>query len=406
MNLMSSIYSIIQQNPFTLFALTLLLGLIGGDIARRIPFIPKISGYMLIGFVIGPHVLDLVEPTLLSQSALFIDTCLGLIMFELGRHLDISWLRHDKGLFFMALFEPFCTFSATFILLILLKFSFLSASVIAVLSIATSPAVVMMVANDLSAEGAVTRRTLLLTSSNNFICLLLFIFILPMTEHFLHLQSMTITHSFYQIFGSALLGGLIFILAKIAICLLGKHRESQFVLYVSTVILTISLANTYALSASLSLLVYGFAARNLDRQQSLMEIDFGWFGRMFFIILFVITGVTLQLSSLKMLALTIFGILCARLVSKCIAIAMFAKISNLSKIQSLSTSLALYPMGGIAIGMASVLGISNRELGADIFPVISCLVAVLNILGPIATQFAFIQAKEALIDGPRLRDGL
>ncbi len=401
---MSTLYSIIHQNPFTLFGLTLLLGLMGGEIARCIPFVPKISGYMLVGFMIGPHALDLVEPTLLSQSALFIDTCLGLIMFELGRHLDIKWLRHDKGLFFMALFEPLCTFTGTLLLLILLKFSFISAAVIAVLSIATSPTVIMMVANDLSAEGAVTRRTLFLTSANNLICLLLFICILPLTQHVMHLDSMTFTHSLYQIVGSSLLGALIFLVAKTAICLLGKHKESQFVLYVSTVILTISLANTYGLSASLSLLVYGFCARNLDRRQSLMEIDFGWFGRLFFILLFVITGVNLQLSSLKMLALTIFGILCARLVSKFIAISLFSKRSSLSKTQSLSTSLALYPMGGIAIGMASVVGSSNVELGADIFPIVSCIVAVLNIVGPIATQFALIQAKEALVEGPRLRD--
>lgn len=401
---MSTLYFIIHQNPFTLFGLILLLGLLGGEIARRIPFIPKISGYMLMGFMIGPHMLDLVEPTLLSQSALFIDTCLGLIMFELGRHLDIKWLRHDKGLILMALFEPFCTFSATFILLTLLKFSFMSASVIAVLSIATSPTVVMMVANDLSAEGAVTRRTLFLTSSNNLICLLVFICVLPLTQHLLHFNSITLTHSLYQILGSVLLGGIIFLVAKAAICLLGKHRESQFVLYVATVILTISLANTYAISASLALLVYGFSARNLDRRQSLMEIDFGWFGRLFFIVLFVITGVSLQLTNLKILALTILGILCARLLSKFVAITVFSKRSNLSKTQSLSTSLALYPMGGIAIGMASVVASTNVELGADIFPVISCVVAVLNILGPIATQFAFIHANEALVNVPKLRN--
>lgn len=401
---MSIINSIIHENPLTLFGITLLMGLIGGEVAKKIPFIPKISGYILVGFIIGPHVLGLVDQSLLIHSSLFIDICLGLIMFELGRNLDINWLRHDKGLLLMALLEPMMTFGFIFIILLLIGFSFLASLLIAILGIITSPTVVMMVARDLSAEGAVTRRTLFLTSTNNLIGLVLFTFVLPFTQGILHFHSMTALHSVYQIVGSMMLGMLIFIGTKATICLLGKSKENQFVLYVSTVIIAISLANTFALSASLSLFIYGFAARNFDRKQSYMEIDFGWFGRMFFILLFVITGVHLQLVNLQMVALPIIGVLCARLLAKFAAISLSAKFSSLSKIQTSSTSLALYPMGGLTIGMASVINSANAQLGTEIIPVITSVVAILNILGPIAAQYAFINAGEALIELPDSRN--
>lgn len=393
---MSIISSLIHENPLTLFGITLLMGLIGGEVAKKIPFIPKISGYILVGFIIGPHVLGLVDQSLLMHSSLFIDICLGLIMFELGRNLDINWLRHDKGLLLMALLEPIMTFGFIFLVLLLTGFSLLVSLLIAILSIVTSPAVVMMVARDLCAEGAVTRRTLFLTSTNNLIGLMLFTFALPFTQDVLHFHSMTALHAVYQIAGSILLGMLIFIAAKTTISLLGKNKENQFVLYISTVIIAISLANTFALSASLCLFIYGFAARNLDRKQSFMEIDFGWFGRMFFVLLFVITGVHLQLVKLQMVALPIIGVLCARLLAKFTAVSLFAKMSSLSKTQSFSTSLALYPMGGLTIGMASVINSANVQLGAEIIPVITSVVAILNILGPIAAQYAFMNAGEAL----------
>lgn len=399
---MHSINTIIHQNPFTLFGLTLLLGLLGGEVARRIPFIPKISGYMLTGFIIGPNILGFVQPELLAQSALYIDICLGLIMFELGRHLDISWLRHDKGLLLMTFAEPLCTFGFVFLMLMLFGFGYFPALIIAILGIATSPAVVMMVANDLSSEGSVTRRTLFLTSTNNLICLLLFMLVLPFTHANTNLQS--IMHGFYDIFASILLGISAFIVSKLIVRFLGKYKESQFVLYISSIIIIMSLANTLAVSVSLSIFTYGFAARNLDHKQSLMEIDFGWFGRMFFILLFVMTGVHLQLASLKIAAIAVMAILVARFIGKYIALAAFSKISNLSSSQSFSTSLALFPMGGVAIGMASIISNNNLALAMDVLPVITCVVAVLNILGPIATQYAFIRTKEALLEPQGLRN--
>ncbi len=325
-------------------------------------------------------------------------------MFELGRNLDVNWLRHDKGLLLMALLEPLMTFGFILIVLLFTGFSFLVCLLIAILSILTSPAVVMMVARDLSAEGAVTRRTLFLTSTNNLIGLILFTFVLPFTQDVLHFHSMTALHSVYQIAGSMMLGMLIFIGTKATISLLGKNKENQFVLYVSTVIIAISLANTFALSASLCLFIYGFAARNLDRKQSFMEIDFGWFGRMFFVLLFVVTGVHLQLVNLQIVALPIIGILCARLFAKFTAVSLFAKMSSLSKTQTFSTSLALYPMGGLTIGMASVIHSANVQLGAEIIPVITSVVAISNVLGPIAAQYAFINAGEALLESTDSRN--
>src|SRR5579863_8203955 len=95
----------LHVNVVSLFGLTLLLGLIGGELANRCKFLPKISGYIAVGFLVGPSVLNIVTPSLLSGARIFVNISLGLILFSIGRHLDLSWLRHDRSILWMALSE-------------------------------------------------------------------------------------------------------------------------------------------------------------------------------------------------------------------------------------------------------------------------------------------------------------
>ncbi|MFU8798121.1 MAG: cation:proton antiporter, partial [Gammaproteobacteria bacterium] len=95
----------IPLNSLTLFGLTLLLGLIGGELAARSRFLPRISGYIVVGFLAGPNVLNIINSSVLIDAHLFVDISLSLILFTLGRHLDFVWLRHDRGLVWMAIAE-------------------------------------------------------------------------------------------------------------------------------------------------------------------------------------------------------------------------------------------------------------------------------------------------------------
>ena len=43
-----------DTNAFVLFGLLLLIGLMAGGLARRTNFLPSITGFMIVGFLIGP----------------------------------------------------------------------------------------------------------------------------------------------------------------------------------------------------------------------------------------------------------------------------------------------------------------------------------------------------------------
>lgn len=381
-------------NSFALFGFIILLGLIGGELAKRSRFLPTISGYILIGFIMGPEVLNIVTHKLIADTRIFIDISLGLILFDLGRHLDFTWLKHDRNLLLMSITESVLTFSFIFGLFLFLKFSFLLSLLAATIAVPTSAAVVTMVAHDLSSEGPVTRRTMMLTSLNNFFALVLFSFLLPMTQFEAHPHIHIGLYSLYRFGGSLLLAFIVFVITKLLSLLTGKNKESQFILFVAIIVLTISLTNVLNLSTMFTLFMFGVAARNLDYKHTLLEVDFSWLARLLVILLFVVMGINLHLAGLLEATFAIAAFVILRFLAKISGICAFAKPSRLSVNQTLAMSLTLTPMADVALGMSNIVSSFNEALSSQLSLIILGVVAVLNLIGPIFTQWGFLKADE------------
>lgn len=385
--------------PIALFGLTLLCGLISGEIAGRIRFLPRVIGYIALGLLVGPTGLNLLNKSIIANFNYFVDISLGLILFELGRHLDFTWLRHDKGLLRMSLSESSLTFIFLFSLFyFFIKLPALESAFAATIGLATSPALVMMVAHDISAKGPVTRRALILTSLNNIFSLTIFTILLPMPQAESHPDYVLWLYIGYRFFGSIIAGLIIFFIARTIALFIGKQRENQFVLYVSTVVLTIGVAHTLHISTMLTLFVFGAAARNLDKNHALLEMDFGWLARVFIILLFVVTGVYLKLNGLWYATAAVFMFFIVRMLTKISGIYLFAYSSNLTRNQAFTLSLTLLPMAEIAIGMSNRIVDFNPEFGRQMITIISTAATMFILIGSTLTQYAFIKSGETISD--------
>lgn len=387
----------LRLSPVALFGLTLILGLIGGEIARYTRILPRISGYMAVGFLLGSGGLDIVTPLLLAYARIFVEVSLGLILFDLGRHLDFTWLKHDRGLLPTAITESSLTLIFIFSTLLFFHLPWQAALIGAAIAIATSPAVVMMVAHDLSAEGPVTRRTLILTSLNNLFGVVLFILCIPLTQKDSS-WSMIFGYSIYRLVGSIALGLFIFCLTIAIGFLIGKRKENQFVLFSGMVIFTIGFAILLNLSSILTVFTLGVAARNLDRHHYLMEVDFGWLARLFFILLFVVTGVQLQLRGMWLAPFVVIAFLMMRFFAKSIGLWLFAKKSRLTRQQTWALCFTLMPASEGAIVMSYKFYDFNPEFGYPLMAIVTSVLAISYIISPIATQIAYIKTNETLSD--------
>ena len=97
-------------NSIQLFGLVLLGGLVAGEISRRYFTLPRTTGYVLFGVLIGQSGLNWVTPLHVESAQLFIDLALGLTrLADQPPHLYaelMSTLEQDRQLVTMGIFRP------------------------------------------------------------------------------------------------------------------------------------------------------------------------------------------------------------------------------------------------------------------------------------------------------------
>jgi len=382
-------------NSFILFGLVLLAGLIGGRIASRTRVLPSITGYIAIGFLLGPGVLGWLTEDALRDARIFVDISLGVVVFELGRRLDLQWVRHDRWLLPSGVAESLLSFCAMFALLRYFDIAPLEAAVAATVGVATAPAVVLLVAAELKAEGPVTRRALWHVALNNIIAMLGVALLLPFIEARDSGSPWNPTaRALWLVAGSFLLGYLAFWVTRLVARFIGKSDAPQFVLIVGMIVLTVGLAQNGHLSVLLALLVFGVAVRNFDRAHHLIDIRFGHAARLFFIVLFVVTGATLRPDQFGPIAWIGLALVLVRLLGKAVALYLFASPARISIQQAATLSLALTPMAGLAIGMTQPIYDVAPEFGARLAAIVASGIAILHLIGPVATRYALVASGE------------
>ena len=383
-------------NAFLVFGLLLLAGLAGGRLAATTRVLPAITGYIATGFLLGPGVLGWLSEAALAQSRVLAEFSLGLIVFDLGRRLDLEWARHDRWLLPMGVAESALSFAAMFGLLHFVGgIDTLEAAVAAMVGTATAPAVVLLVTNELKADGPVTRRMLWHVALNNVIATVGITLLLPFIEARAAGASWNpVARALWLITGSFLLGYGAFLLMTLTARWLGKSPVPQFVLAVGIIIATVGAAQVGHLSVLLALLVLGACTRNLDRQHRLIDVEFGRAAQLFFVALFVLTGATLRPDQFGAIAWVGLAFVVARAFGKTLALYAFAYPAHVSLRQAGTLALALTPMAGLAIGMTQPIYEVAPEFGARLAAIVVSGVAILHLLGPIATRYALIRAGE------------
>jgi Kef-type K+ transport system membrane component KefB len=296
----------------------------------------------------------------------------------------------------MGVAESALSFAAMFALLHFVGgIDTLEAAVAATVGVATAPAVVLLVTYELKADGPVTRRTLWHVALNNVIATVGITLLLP----FIEARASGATwnpaaRALWLIAGSFLLGFVAFQLMTLLARWLGKSPVPQFILAVGVIIVTVGAAQEARLSVLLALLALGACARNLDREHRLIDVAFGRAAQVFFVVLFVLTGATLRPDQFGAIAWVGLAFVIARSLGKAFALYTLAWPAHISARQAVTLGLALTPMAGLAIGMTQPIYDIAPEFGARLAAIVVSGVAILHLLGPIATRYALIRAGE------------
>ena len=373
----------------------LLCGLAVGQVFVRVLRLPRITGFVAAGLVLGPGVLGLLDQAMLGELSIFVDISLGLILFELGRRLDFRWFTHDRWLLASSVAESLLSFLFVYGTLRFFSVAPVYSATAAAIAMATSPAVLIMIVHDQRAKGPLTERLLALTALNNVFAFLL----IALLFGFVHLEYRAdwlraTLHPLYLIAGSAGLGFLAFLAARTLARWLGKREDSQFVMLLGLIVGTVGCAISFKLSVLLALLAFGVFAKNLDRDHDLMAVEFGPGGQFFLVMLFVITGAGLRPSELAVTGAVGAAFVLARLAGKLVGLGLFAPLSGISQKKALLLGVGMVPMSAIAVVMVQGVSTLYPEFGATLSSIVLSAVVILELVGPLATRWALRRAGE------------
>lgn len=142
-------------------ALIMLIGMASGYICRRLK-LPCLLGMIITGIILGPYVLDLIDPSILNISADLRKIALIIILTRAGLTLDINDLKRVGRPAILMCFVP-ATFELAGMLLLaprILGISLLEAAIMGAVVAAVSPAVVVPKMIKLIDEGYGTKKSI------------------------------------------------------------------------------------------------------------------------------------------------------------------------------------------------------------------------------------------------------
>jgi Kef-type K+ transport system membrane component KefB len=372
----------------------MLLGLLGGKVARHF-HIPKVTGYLVIGLVLGPSVLNLLGKAVIANVELVSDLALGMIMFAIGGVFELNHFRRvEHRLLRLSLAES----AGSFVLVTLgagaLGMGWYPALLLGAISIATSPSVSLLVIREYDARGQLSDLLLSMVALNSVICILVFTFIL----HWGAITEaggifMALGWTVYEALGSVLVGGVVGWLLSQLEARVDDQAELLMVI-VAGVLVAIGTAMTLRISPLMAALAVGAMTTNLSVMHRLAYVELRQTEQPLYIAFFVLSGAKLDIRAFASLGLLGIVYIIARGAGKYLGNFLSARTMGIAGPIRTHLGLALIPQAGVAIGLMRLASERYAHIGAIISAVILAAVIVYETLGPLVTRWAIFAAGE------------
>lgn len=383
-------------DSLALFSLMLVAGLFAGEWLHNRTGWPKVIGYVLAGMLFGPSAFGLIGGKALAQVRPIADAALGLLMMEVGRRLELSWLLRMPEL----LRSTGGDIVLSFVLIYLFAcygvgLSPAWAAATAAVTMASAPAVVLLAIEEARAQGQVTERILLHTAISSAASFVAFTIVLGVVHAEQNDDWLNIVaHPAWVIVGAMLVGSGA---ARLALAVAGgvpKRSLAQVFVLVACAMLAVGVARMLAVPVFLTLFLMGVLITALDRHQSLRYTQLPEGHWLLAIILFVIVGAVLPWHEFTwQVGLLAVGLLLVRALAK--VLALLASGSSLGWRKCLWVGLGIQPLSATAVFMAYEIAGLYPDVGRSALTLPLFAAALMELAGPALCRMALDRSGES-----------
>jgi len=387
-------------NTILSLAIILVTGIIVVKVLSKLN-IPEVTGYLILGIIIGQEFLSLIHTNILAGTGLISNIVLGLVAFTIGRDFLFKELkRMGKPIIWISLPAALgATIIVTLIFYFVVKQPLYISIIYGAIASATAPAATLMVIKQYKAKGYFTKLLLGVVAIDDAWCLIIFAISLAIAKslHQYHPSEIVIFEvilkSLVEIGGSLLLGGSIGYILVLFSKFFKKHTEIQ-IYTLGLVLLSIGLAVKLNLSILLTTMALGAVLVNFGRTPMTYFDSLGDIESPLFLIFFVLAGANLEISTLKSMGIVGIAYILSRSVGKIAGAyigGVVAKVPN--KVKNY-IGFALLPQAGVALGVALIAKADFPDVGNAIFSTIIATTVVFEMIGPLLTKFSLSRAGD------------
>ena len=395
-----------------LFSLGLILiaGYLGGTIAQRLKF-PRITGYLIVGFLLNPSVLHLVPQEAIAKLEIITYVVLGVISYHIGGGLRLQSMKDlGKAIGWITLFQTIFPLLFSIILIAFAGPMFLDipngtfkntffpmAFILGAIACSSAPAAIVAIILEGKAKGPLTTTTLGVLALTDALAVFIFAISLGISQPLANGGS---GFSLYQmlvipllhLIESAFLGmcfgvGLLFAAKWV------KTRSLLLVFVVGTIMLCVGIAEHFKISYIFANMVAGFIVANRAARED-MFLVVEEVGDLLFSFFFVLNGTLFDLSGMKNAGVLTLLVILGRWSGKYLGARLGGKIAHAPETIAKYPGLVLLPKAGLTLGLAFMAKNAFPTFGALMFDALIASTMINMLVTPPLARYAFSKAGE------------
>lgn len=370
--------------------------------------LPRLTGYLATGIVVGPQVLNLVTGPMVSNLKIFNGIATALIALTAGVELDleamrpllksISWLTSlavcgtilliSTGVFLLQGSLPFLTHLPT------IQVAALSL-VMGVTMVAQSPAVVVALQSEMAADGPLTRTVLGVVVISDLLVIVLFAIVSSVAKSVLGSKTDALHTAgalAWEIFGSVAIGACVGVIIAVYLRFV-KGRAALFVLAAS--FLVAEVGQRIDLDPLLLALSAGVFIRNATAHGKRLQDEIEVSSLPVYVVFFAVTGATVHIRELMVVGIPAILLVLTRAGGFIGLGRLSTQLAHAPEVVKKYIGLGLMPQAGLALALALLFVKTFPTIGAEASALVFGGVAINELIAPVLYRFALVKSGEA-----------
>ena len=385
-----------QLNTETEVLLTLSIILFSGFILTRMTNtlnMPKVSGYILAGILIGPCCLNFIPAAMIEGMSFVSDLALAFIAFGVGKFFKKEVLmRTGKRIIVITLSEALAAgVLVTVVLELVFRLDWEFALILGAIATATAPASTMMTINQYKARGEFVDTLLQIVALDDVVCLLAFSIVSAIINgneaggFSAHDILLPIAYNLLVIVLGVFCG---YFLSRLLIPT--RSKDNRLILAIAMLLGLSGICAAIDISPLLSCMVFGAVYINLTSDKKLFR-QINSFTPPVMSIFFIVSGMNLDIGALRTVGAIGVGYFLVRIIGKYMGTYVSCMFMKTSREIRNFMGLALIPQAGVAIGLA-FLGqrMLPPETGSMMLTIILSSSVLYEMVGPVSAKAALL----------------